>query len=122
MTGDLVVQGNIDQNESRFVSTTVNTSSTSQSVLYTFDGSIYAAMEVSITALQGSNAHMTKLLVTHDSSTAIATEYGVVFTGTELADYDVDMSTLPAGFVQIKVTPASANSTDFKVVGTLISS
>jgi len=45
-----------------------------------------------------------------------------VFTGTELADYDVDMSVLPAGFVQIKVTPASANSTDFKVVGTLISS
>ena len=121
MTGDLTVQGNIDQNESRFVSTTVNTTSTSQSTLYAFDGATYAAMEVSITALQGSNAHMTKLLVTHDSSTAIATEYGVVFTGTELADYDVDMSVLPAGFVQIKVTPASANSTDFKVVGTLIS-
>ena len=121
MTGDLTVQGNIDQNESRFVSTTVNTTSASQSTLYSFDGATYAAMEVSITALQGADAHMTKLLVTHDSSTAIATEYGVVFTGTELADYDVDMSVLPAGFVQIKVTPASANSTDFKVVGTLIS-
>ena len=122
MTGDLVVQGNIDQNESRFVSTTVNTTSASQSNLYTFDGSTYAAMEVSITALQGSDAHVTKLLITHDSSTAIATEYGVVFTGSELAEYDVDMTVLPAGFVQIKVTPASANSTDFKIVGTLISS
>ena len=119
MTGDLVVQGNIDQNESRFVSTSVTTSSTSQATLYGFGGSTYAAMEVSITAIQGSNSHITKLLVTHDSATAIATEYGSVFTSSELASYDVGMT---FGNVQILATPATANSTDFKIVGTLISS
>jgi hypothetical protein len=60
---------------------------------------------------------MTKLLITHDGTTAVATEYGVVFTNTELASYDVAISGVN---LELRVTPASASSTVFNVVTTLL--
>mgnify|MGYP000102326642 CR=1 FL=1 len=61
--------------------------------------------------------HITKLLVTHDGSTAIATEYGTVYTNSELASYDVEIT---GPVLQIKATPANSTSTTFKIVATLI--
>jgi len=56
-------------------------------------------------------------LVTHDGSTAIATEYGVVFTNTELATFEVEID---GPVVKLNVTSSSASSTVYKVAGTLI--
>jgi hypothetical protein len=117
MTGELIVNANISQEHSTFISTSSTKTSTSQSSIYAFPYTAYVAAEVIITANEASNRHVTKLLITHDGSTAIATEYGTVYTGSELAAYDISII---GPTLQILATPASSNSTTFKIVGTLI--
>jgi cytoskeletal protein CcmA (bactofilin family) len=119
MTGTLTVQADIIQNESRFVSSSTTTSALTQTTITSFVSSAYAAAEILITAIRGTNTHLTKLLVTHDGSTAIATEYGTVYTSSELATYEVSLS---GPTVNILATPTSATSTTFKIVTTLIDS
>ena len=60
---------------------------------------------------------ITKLLVTHDGVTAVATQYGEVNTATAMATFDVDVS---GGNVRILATAASTNSTNYTVNATLI--
>ena len=55
---------------------------------------------------------ITEILITHDGTTAVATEYAQVNTATALATFDVDIS---GGNVRILATPASTNSTAFTV-------
>ena len=117
MSGDLVVQGNIDQNESRFVSETLTTTSTSQTAIYSFAYASYDAAELVVKVEEGGKRHVTKLLITHDDATPIATEYGTVFTTNELADFGVQIA---GNNVELLATPGSTNTTVFKVVGTLI--
>ena len=117
MTGNLTVNADIIQEESRLISTSVTTTSTSQTTLYSIPYAAISAAEFLVTAIDGTNKHITKLLVTHDGSTAIATEFGAVYTSGELGDFDVEIN----GFVlSLNVTPASSASTVFKVVATLI--
>lgn len=118
MTGDLEVQGDIIQNESRFISETVTTTSTSQTTLYAFPYATYGSAEVVVQITQGSNRHVTKLLITHDGSTPIATEFGTVFTSSELATFDIAFFGGQA--LQLNATPSSSSSTTFKIIGTLI--
>jgi len=60
---------------------------------------------------------ITKLLVTHDGVTAVATQYGEVNTATAVATFDVDIS---GGNVRILATAASTNSTNYTVNATLL--
>ena len=60
---------------------------------------------------------ITKLLVTHDGVTAVATQYGEVNTATAMAAFDVDIS---GGNVRILATAASTNSTNYTVNATLL--
>lgn len=61
---------------------------------------------------------ITELLVAHNGTTASATEYGVVFTGSvSFVTYDVDIL---SGNVRLMVTNATANSTQYKVSETLM--
>ena len=96
------------------------TSSTSTALIAGFATVTYSSGKFII---QASNAvsgevHVTELLVVHNGVTASAVEYGTVFTGAGvLATYEVDIS---AGTVRILATPASSNSTTFKVTETLI--
>lgn len=117
MSGSLTVNADIIQKESKFISETQTTASTSQVAIYAFAHASFGAAEVLITATETSKRHITKLLITHNGSTAIATEYGVVYTNTELADYDVS---IVGPTLQILATPASSISTTFKIVATLI--
>jgi hypothetical protein len=117
MTGALTVQSVINQNHSTFISSEATTTSTAQTVIYSFAHASYGSAEITITAKEGSNRHMTKLLITHNGSTAIATEYGTVFTGSQLAQYDV---AIVGAALQIQSTAATASSTNFKIVGTLL--
>ena len=117
MTGDLTVQGNIIQNDSRIVSTSTTTTTTTETAIYAFGYADYAGAEVVVQMTQGSNRHITKLLITHDGSTPIATEFGVVYTTSELATFELDIN---GPVIRLKATPASSSSTTFKVVATLI--
>ena len=117
MTGALTVQNDIIQSESRIISTSQTTTSTTETSIYAFGHATYAGAEVVVQMTQGSNRHITKLLITHDGTTPIATEFGVVYTTNELATFDIDIS---GPVIRLKATPASASSTTFKIVATLI--
>jgi PAS domain-containing protein len=117
MSGSLTVNADIIQKESKFISETITTTSTALATIYAFAHATFGAAEVLITATETGKRHITKLLVTHNGSTAIATEYGVVYTNTELADFDVSIA---GPVLQILATPASSISTTFKIVATLI--
>jgi len=117
MSGDLTVNADIIQSESRTKSFKVTTTSTAQFALLAFAAADFGATEVLINTKQSSQRHMTKLLITHDGVTAVATEYGAVFTNAELATYDVAIS---GGNLELRATPASASSTAFNVVATLL--
>jgi hypothetical protein len=117
MSGNLTVNADIIQTESRTKSFKLTTTSTSQVALLTFAHADFGASEVLINTTAGSARHMTKLLITHDGTTAVATEYGAVFTNSELATYDVAISGTD---LELRATPASVNSTVFNVVTTLL--
>lgn len=117
MSGALTVNADIIQSDSRLNSKSQITSSTSEVAILTFAHATYAAAEVLVTATSGSERHMTKLLITHDGVTAVATEYGVIFTDAELASFDVAISGTD---LELRATPASIATTTFKIVTTLI--
>jgi PKD repeat protein len=116
MTGDLVVQANIDQDQSRFISGETTASSVFPFTGVQFSGITFGSAEITITAKDGANRHITKLLITHNNSTVIATEYGTVYTSSELANYDVNLT---AGNVNVTFASVSG-STNFKIAGTLL--
>ena len=117
ITGNLTVEGNLSLNYSTFISATTTTTSTSSTNVHAFPHSGFTGAEYTVTVTEGSDRQITKLLVTHDGSTAIATEYGVVFTNTELATFEVEID---GPVVKLNVTSSSASSTVYKVAGTLI--
>ena len=117
MSGNLTVQGNLNLNHSGFVSASTTTTSTTATAVYAFPHGSYSAAEIVVSATQGSNRHITKLLITHDGSTAIATEYGTVYTNSELATYDVAIS---GPVLTLNATPSSSSSTVFKISGMII--
>ena len=117
ITGNLVVEGNLSLAHSTYVSVSVTTTTTAETNVHAFPHTGFSGAEYLVTATEGSDRHITKLLVTHDGSTAIATEYGGVHTNGELSTFDVEID---GAVLKLNVTPSSSSSTVFKVVGTLI--
>ncbi len=117
ITGNLTVEGNLSLDQTTFISSTTTTTTTASTNIHAFPYSSFSGAEYTVTATEGSDRQITKLLVTHDGSTAIATEYGVVFTNTELATFEVEIS---GPVVRLNVTSSSASSTVYKIAGTLI--
>ena len=94
-----------------------DTSATTQTAVYSFSATDYTGAKflVCVTDSTATERYITELLVTHDGTTAVATEYGQVATDTALATFDVDIS---GGNVRLLATPASSNSMTFKVMST----
>ena len=93
-------------------SQTATTTATTQTAIATYAKTGYTGMELTVVADDDTNRTITKLLVVHDGTTAVATQYGEVNTSTALATYDVDIS---GANVRLLATPASATSTEFTV-------
>ena len=93
---------------------TQTTTATTQVTVASYNATTYDGIKVVITAHDSAATErsITELLITHDGTTAVATEYAQVNTATALATYDVDIS---GGNVRILATPASTNSTAFTV-------
>ena len=125
MTGPLIVDAtltvnqDIIQTESRFTSATQTTASTAQTTILSFAHADYGAAEVLVAVTNGGARHISKFLITHDGTTAVATEYGVIYTGSELAAFDVAIS---GANLELRATPDSVNNTIFKISATLIDS
>jgi len=121
MTGDLTVPAltanNIILDEVDYISGEGSTSFPFPQTIFQFDHGDYNSAELIITATQGTNRHITKLLVVHDGSTAYATEFGSVFTNASLAEYDVSYA---SSDVVLNATASSSNATTYKIAATLI--
>tara|TARA_R110001632_G_C11332596_1_gene416676 strand:- start:50 stop:805 length:756 start_codon:yes stop_codon:yes gene_type:complete len=93
---------------------TLTTAAVTQVAVATYSATTYNGVKVVVTALDSvaTERSITEILITHDGTTAVATEYAQVNTATALATFDVDIS---GGNVRILATPASTNSTAFTV-------
>ena len=91
---------------------TATTTSTTETAIASYSASTSLGIEITVIATDtvATERTITKLLVTHDGTTAVATQYGEVNTDTAMASYDVDIS---GGNVRLLATAASANSTNF---------
>ena len=98
---------------------TVTTTSTAQTALGSYAAATSLGIEITVIATDtvATERTITKLLVTHDGTTAVATQYGEVNTATAVASYDVDIS---GSNVRLLATAASANSTNFTAVATIL--
>ena len=93
------------------------TSSIDQTSIATFTAATFSGAKLVVTAKDGSNRYISELLITHNGTTAVATEYGQVATSSALATYDVDIN---GGNVRLLATPVSTNPTTFKVMKLLL--
>jgi hypothetical protein len=91
---------------------TATTTSTTQTAIASYAASTSLGIEITVVATDtvATERTITKLLVTHDGTTAVATQYGEVNTNTAVATFDVDIS---GGNVRLLATAASSNSTNF---------
>lgn len=98
---------------------TLTTTATTQVALAQFAVSDYLGGKFVIQATDNSTTerHISEVLMTHNGTTAISTEYGIVQTNASIYTVDVDIS---GGNVRVLVTPASTNSTGFVISGNMI--
>jgi hypothetical protein len=99
---------------------TGTTSAVTQTAIDTFAIATYRSAKYVVQAVDtvSNEYHVTELLVIHDGTNAFASEYGIIHTGSDtLATYDVDVNT---GNVRLLATPASTNSTQFKITRSTI--
>jgi hypothetical protein len=108
---DLYLSNAVVQN-----SVKATTTATTQVALETFAHASHDGAKVVITAATSADTYVTELLIATNGTTAVATEYGQIGTGSALATYDVDIS---GADVRILATPASTTSTTFRVAMTL---
>ena len=91
---------------------TDTTTATTQTAIASFTHAMYSGAKIIITATSGGERHICELLITHDGTTAISTQYGSVTTAGDLATFEVDISGTD---VRILATSASTTSTVYKV-------
>jgi hypothetical protein len=98
---------------------TATTTSTTQTAIASYAAATSLGIEITVIATDtvATERTITKLLVTHDGTTAVATQYGEVNTDTAVASYDVDIS---GGNVRLLATAASANSTNFTASASIL--
>ena len=94
---------------------TAATAATTQVPVFTFAVADYvgAKVVVCVTDTTATERHIVEILITHDGVTAVATQYADVITATDLATFDVDIS---SGNVRLLATPASTNNMTFKTI------
>jgi len=95
-----------------FDTQTHTTTATSQVSIAEYAHATYDGVKAVVTADDGTNRSIAEILITHNGTTAIATEYAQLNTSTALATFDVDIS---GSDIRILATPAAATSTAFTV-------
>jgi hypothetical protein len=97
-----------------FDTQTASTTAITQIAIANYAVASYDGVKAVITVADSTAVErtITELVITHDGTTAVATEYGIVNTATKLAEFDVDIS---GGNIRILATPASTNSMSFTV-------
>ena len=110
---DLTVQDDFIQGDHVYRSASVNDNTgTTGHPVASFSATTFASAELNIVAVRGSDRHITKMLVTHNGTTASATEFGEIITSSAFATYDVAIT---SGNVVVTATQIGANTTDYRV-------
>ena len=115
ITGTPVIGETLTHNGTKFVNdytATTTTTSVSQTSILSLDLSVYRSVEYQIQVTEGSKYHTTKILAIHNGTTASHNEFGTLNIGSSTATFDVDIS---GSNMRLLATPASSNSTVFKV-------
>ena len=115
ITGTPVVGETLQHNGSEFVNDytpTATLTSTTQVVILSLPIATYRSAEYTIQVTEGTKYHVTKILAIHDGTNVTFNEYGTLTTSTSLSTFALDVN---SGNMRLLVTPASANSTVFKV-------
>ena len=115
ITGSPIVGETLQHNGTKFVNdftVTQTTTSTSEVTILGLDVSEYRSVEYQIQVTEGSKYHTTKILAIHNGTAASHNEFGTLSIGTAPATFDVDIS---GSNMRLLATPASSNSTVFKV-------
>jgi hypothetical protein len=97
-----------------FDTQTASTTAITQIAIANYAVASYDGVKAVITVADSTAVERTiaEIVITHDGTTAVATEYGIVNTATKLAEFDVDIS---GGNIRLLATPASTNSMSFTV-------
>jgi fibronectin-binding autotransporter adhesin len=96
---------------------TTTVASITQTATDTFAAATFRSAEYLVQIVQGSAYQISKILLTHDGTTAYITEYGTITSGSVLGTLDADIAT---GNVRLLVTMGSATSATVKVLRTTI--
>ena len=97
--------------------TTATTTSTSQTSIATYSTTTYGTLKLFISVKRGSARQASEMVVVHNGTTASATEYAQINTGSELASFEVDIS---GGNVRLRATATSSTSTSYTVSEILV--
>ena len=120
ITGTPVIGETLQHNGSVFVNDytpTATLTSTTQVVILSLPIATYRSAEYTIQVTEGTKYHVTKILAIHDGTNVTFNEYGTLTTSTSLSTFALDVN---SGNMRLLVTPASTNSTVFKVKFTAI--
>jgi len=90
-------------------SVTLTTSTTTANqVVDSVSVSSVRGLKYVISITSGTSYQVTEILIVHDGTTPVITEYGTLFTGSSLASFDSDIS---GGNVRLLTTPVNAVTT-----------
>ena len=115
ITGTPVIGETLQHNGSVFVNdytVSTTTTSTSQATISSLPIATYRSVEYTIQVTEGTKYHVTKVLAIHDGTNVSFNEYGTLTTSTSLSTFTLDVN---SGNMRLLATPASTNSTVFKV-------
>jgi len=115
ISGTPVAGDTLQHNGSVFVNDYTVTStktSTSQASIHSLAVATYRSVEYTIQITEGTKYHVTKILAIHDGTNVTFNEYGTLTTHSSLATFALDVN---SGNMRLLATPASSNSTVFKV-------
>jgi hypothetical protein len=101
--------------EDSYISNTTTT--VTQTAIDAFSTTSYRSAKYIIQATNSTNYHYTEVAVIHDGTTAYATEFATMFTGSSLVSFAVDIS---GGNVRLLATAANATTTTYKIDRKLI--
>jgi hypothetical protein len=98
-------------------SSSLTTTSTNSTVLFSFDSIVYGSGKFVVQASDGTKRQVSEILVLHDGTDAYATEYAVIRTNGNIFDLDVS---IVSSNVVLTTTSTSSNSTVYKVSSNLL--
>lgn len=117
-TGQLTAVGPLSLSNLRMdADQNLTTTATTEVDLDTFPLLSYRSAKYHIQASQGTNYHATEVMVIHNSTNAYFSQFGDIYTNTSLFNLSVDTN---SGNVRLRVTPATASSTAFKISRNLL--